>query len=136
MSCHARGAAWSCRLAVAGAFALVCVAAGGCRRARSAAPDAAPRRAHAARPAPLACAGLQGCVDRCGGAGADACVAACVARLTPAARPYYDALQACVVPACADADAGAAPCRASTSWACKMCVLGRCAGPAAACMAH
>jgi hypothetical protein len=59
-----------------------------------------------------------------------------VRRLTAAARPSYDALHACVVPACADADGGAAPCRAPGSFACKMCVLSRCASQAAACMSH
>jgi hypothetical protein len=83
--------------------------------------------------APLRCRALQGCTDSC----ADpACAEACVRRLTAAARPTYDALQACVAPACADADAGAAPCRAPGSFACKMCVLSRCASQAAACMSY
>jgi hypothetical protein len=83
--------------------------------------------------APLSCRALQSCTDSC----ADpACAETCVRRLTAAARPSYDALQACVVPACAAADGGAAPCRAPGSFACKMCVLARCASQAAACMSH
>ena len=81
--------------------------------------------------ASLTCRALQGCTDACVDA---ACAEACVRRLAAAARPAYDALQACVVPACADADAGAAPCRAPGSFACKMCVLSRCAAQASACM--
>jgi hypothetical protein len=54
--------------------------------------------------------------------------------LTAAARPAYDALQACVVPACAES--GAAPCRAPSSFACKMCVLAHCASLATACLEH
>lgn len=111
---------------------LVVVAAaalGGCKRARPA-DGPAPTR-----PKPLACADLQGCVDACR-AGDARCVDACVARLTAAARPYYDTLQACVAPACASADAGAAPCREATSFACKLCVMARCAGAASACLAH
>ena len=89
--------------------------------------------AHAAVVAPLSCRALQGCTDACADA---ACAEACVRRLTAAARPAYDALQACVVPACANADAGSAPCRAPGSFACKMCVLAHCPAQASSCMAH
>jgi hypothetical protein len=101
----------------------------GCSRAHKAPSDLAPPAASAL--APLSCRALQGCTDTC----ADApCAEACVRRLSAAARPVYEALQACVVPACADADAGAAPCRVPGSFACKMCVLSRCAAQASACM--
>ena len=83
--------------------------------------------------APLSCRALQGCTDACADA---ACAEACVRRLTAAARPAYDALQACVVPACASAGAGSAPCRAPGSFACKACVLSHCAAQAASCMAN
>jgi len=87
--------------------------------------------AHAA--SPLSCRAL----DECTGACADAaCAEACVRRLTAAARPAYDALQACVVPACANADAGNTPCRAPGSLACKMCVLAHCPTQASSCMTH
>jgi hypothetical protein len=103
----------------------------GCSRAHKAPLD--PEPAAASAPAPLSCRALQGCTDAC----ADApCAEACVRRLTAAARPAYAALQACVVPACADAVAGAAPCRVPGSFACKMCVLSRCAAQASACMTH
>ncbi len=100
-----------------------------CPRAHKESRDLAP----ATTPAPLSCRSLQGCTDACAGA---ACAEACVRRLTAAARPAYEALQACVVPACADADAGAAPCRAPGSFACKMCVLSHCAAQASRCLAR
>jgi hypothetical protein len=96
----------------------------GCSRARS-----HPQAVEAG----LSCRALSGCTDACADA---ACAEACVRRLTAAARPAYDALQTCVVPSCANADAGAAPCRVPGAFACKMCVLSRCAAQASACMAH
>ena len=100
-----------------------------CPRTREAARDLA----RATTPAPLSCRALQTCTDGC----ADpACAAACVRRLTPSARPAYDALQACVVPACTEADAGPSPCRFPNSFACKLCVLSHCASSASACLAH
>jgi hypothetical protein len=109
-------------------LAFVLLVAAGCKKAdgRAAAVDAG-----AARPAPLTCRALDGCTADCTTA---ACAEACVARLVPAARPIYAALQACVVPACANADAGAAPCATPGAFACKMCVLAHCASQAAACM--
>ena len=131
--------------------AVVVVTAAGCsrsheapralERAGAAVDRAAPDRAaadraaadRAAAMAPLSCRTLEGCTDAC----ADArCAEDCVRRLTAAARPAYDALQACVVPACTSGSAGAAPCRAPGSFACKMCVLSHCAAEATACMAH
>jgi len=124
--------------------ALVVLAAACKRPAHDEPRDLAPRSPSSALPssalpssssslAPLSCRALQGCTESC----ADpACAEACVRRLTAAARPTYDALQACVVPACADADGGAAPCRTPGSFACKMCVLSHCASQAAACMSH
>jgi hypothetical protein len=87
--------------------------------------------------APLRCGAMQSCTDGCAAAG-DACVQACVARLTALARPFYDALAACVAPACAASvdGSGATPCRAPGSFACKMCVLARCPAAASACVAH
>lgn len=120
-------------------FVLIAVMslAGACSRSRDAprAPSSsstspAPSApARVAAPEPLTCRTLESCTDACGDA---ACAEACVRRLTAAARPAYDALQACVEPACADADA--APCRAPGSLACKMCVIARCAAQAATCM--
>jgi hypothetical protein len=111
--------------------AALVVLAAGCPRSREAAPDLA--RIEVARAEPLTCRALQGCTDACADA---ACAEACVRRLTAAARPAYDALEACVVPACADADAGSAPCRVPGAFACKMCVLSRCASQASSCMTH
>jgi len=84
-------------------------------------------------PAPLTCRALQGCTDRCADA---ACAEACTHRLTTVARPVYEALQACVGPACADGDAGPAPCREPASLGCKMCVLSHCAAQATRCMGN
>jgi hypothetical protein len=106
--------------------ALLVVLAAGCRQ-RPREPDAKP----AAQP--LTCRALQGCTDRCADA---ACAEVCTHRLTSVARPVYEALQACVVPACAEPDAGAAPCREPGSLACKICVLGHCAAQASRCMAN
>jgi len=91
--------------------------------------DAPPPPKRVSAPEPLTCRTLESCTDYCGG---DACAEACVRRLTAAARPAYDALQACVKPACADADA--APCLTPSTLACKMCVLAHCAAQAATCM--
>jgi hypothetical protein len=120
------------------AFVAVVLVALGCSRAHEAAPiDRAPAAASVpaavSAPAPLSCRALSGCTDACTDA---RCAEACVRRLSAAARPAYDALQACVVPACADPDAGAAPCRVPGAFACKMCVLSRCAQLASACMTH
>jgi hypothetical protein len=114
--------------------------------ASNAAPAAkapASNAAHAAKapasnaaPAPngaLTCRALQRCTESCADA---ACADACVARLASAARPAYDALQACVVPACARPDDAAAPCRVPGSFACKLCVVGHCAEAVSACLAH
>jgi hypothetical protein len=114
------------------ALCVVCVL--GCSRARKAPIDIESQAASVvSAPAPLSCRALQGCTDACKDA---PCAEACVRRLTAAARPAYDELQACVVPACANADAGAAPCRVPGAFACKMCVLSRCAAQASACMTH
>ena len=113
------------------ALALLVLAAG-CPHARDPEPKKE-AKASAAAPAPLTCRDLQGCTDRCADA---ACAEACTRRLTAVARPVYEALQACVAPACANADAGTAPCREPASFACKMCVLGHCAGQASRCMAN
>jgi hypothetical protein len=86
--------------------------------------------------APLACASMQGCVAACPASEMGACVSACVARLSPAARAVYDALERCVAPACAAADASDAPCRDPNGAACKLCVLSHCASQATSCMAH
>ncbi len=119
--------------------AVLLVVAAGCPRHE---PRAEPRTGdhgrerslpHEEKPAPLVCATLQSCTDGCSDGD---CAAHCALRLTPAARPFYDQLQACVKPACADADAGSAPCRVPNSFACKMCVLGHCAAPASRCMAN
>lgn len=81
--------------------------------------------------APLTCRTLPSCTDGCSDGD---CAAACARRLTAAARPAYDALQACVAPACAGG--ATAPCHAPSSFACKMCVLAHCASLATACMEH
>jgi hypothetical protein len=84
----------------------------------------------------LACAGLQDCVDACPPS-SEACADACTRRLRPESRAWYEALQACVVPACARADAALAPCKHEpSSWACKICVMRNCASAASACMVH
>src|SRR5690348_3434090 len=86
----------------------------GSARDRTGAESAAVAHEHAhadlaTAPAPLSCRALDGCTSSCADA---ACAEACVRRLSPSARPAYEALQACVVPACAHADGGAAPCSA------------------------
>ena len=86
-------------------------------------------------PPPLACAAIQGCIERCR-ADERACQQACVARLSAPARPFFARLQACVVPACANADGGAAPCLDPASFACKLCAMGHCAELASSCLAH
>ncbi len=86
-------------------------------------------------PAPLACAAIQGCIGHCR-ADDHACQAACIARLTSTARPFFDRLQACVAPACADGDGGAAPCRDPSSFACQLCAMSHCAQVGSACLAH
>jgi hypothetical protein len=127
---------------------LVCALSSGCRqdRAASAAPPspaAAPTAASAPSGAPstgsappsLACAGMEGCVSACTGT-PDSCARLCADRLSAPARPYYDALQACVAPACAAGDAGSAACQQPSSLACKLCVMSHCPKEAAACIAH
>ena len=114
---------------VAGMLALA-----GCRRDHAPPDDERARYLpHDEKPTALVCATLQSCTDACSDG---ECAANCALRLKPAARPFYDALQACVKPACADADAGAAPCRVPNSFACKLCVLGHCAAQASRCMSN
>jgi hypothetical protein len=104
------------------------VAAGG---AAATAPSAPTQEAAAH---PLRCAELQGCTEACGSGAPPSCAEACAQRLVAEARPTYEALQACVKPACADpADA---PCRTPGSFGCKMCVLAHCSAQASACMRH
>ena len=110
-------------------FVAVIVIALGCSRAHKAPIDL--DSAAASTATLLSCRALESCTDACKD---PPCAEACVRRLTAAARPAYVALQACVAPACADADASAAPCRVPGSFACKMCVLSRCAAQASACM--
>ncbi len=118
-------------------FALLAVVLfAACSRAHDAPPAPTVAASAAATPArgsspaaPLTCRTLESCTDACGDA---ACAEACVRRLTAAARPAYDALQACVKPACADGDS--APCRTPAALACKLCVVAHCAAQAAACM--
>jgi hypothetical protein len=89
-----------------------------------------------ARAPQLSCAALGGCVDACPSPATEACAAACAARLTAAARPFYDAMQACVVPACAALADASAPCHQPGSFSCNMCVLKSCAALASACLQH
>ena len=85
---------------------------------------------------PLTCANIQSCVGNCPlGPLLKACADDCLARLTPAARPYYDALQGCVVPSCANADA-AGPCLDPGSLGCKMCAMSHCGALASSCLLH
>ena len=96
--------------------------------------DAPPGETRAAvGPAPLTCRALDGCTSGCADA---ACAEACTRRLTAVARPVYEALQACVVPACANRDGGSAPCLTPGSFSCKACVLAHCAAQASRCMAN
>lgn len=101
----------------------------------NAAPAAASTTTAAAEAPGLNCAAIQGCVERCR-ADDRACQHACVARIVAAARPYFDRLQACVEPACANRDGGAAPCLDPASFACKLCAMSHCAQLASACLAH
>jgi hypothetical protein len=85
---------------------------------------------------PLSCSNIQRCVAACPrGAALPRCADVCVARLTPAARPFYDALQACVAPSCANADASG-PCLDPGSLGCKMCVMSHCGSLASTCLLH
>jgi hypothetical protein len=85
---------------------------------------------------PLTCANIQRCVEKCPlGAALPPCADACVARLTAAARPFYDALQACVAPHCAVADAGG-PCLDPGSFGCKLCAMSHCGSLASTCLLH
>jgi hypothetical protein len=83
----------------------------------------------------LDCAAIQGCVERCRPED-HGCERACITRLTAGARPFFDRLQACVVPACANRDGGAAPCIEPAAFACKLCALSHCPQLASACLAH
>jgi hypothetical protein len=113
---------------------VVVVAAVGCRqRADPAPPDLLPAERTSAE---LACAGMQACVESCAATSAAACARGCAARLSATARPYYDALQACVAPACANVDAGATACLQPAALSCKLCVMSHCAQLAAHCVAH
>jgi hypothetical protein len=106
-----------------------------CPSRKAAAPaDAGPAVTHADA---LTCATIQSCVERCPlGAALDPCARACVARLTPAARPFYDRLQACVAPACANRDGGSAPCLDPGSMGCKLCAMSHCSSLASTCLLH
>jgi len=81
---------------------------------------------------------MQGCIAACPPSTTPAdCARACAARLAPAARAAYEALEACVAPTCARPDAASAPCLAEpSSLACKMCVMSHCPTAASACLAH
>jgi hypothetical protein len=113
--------------------AVVLFAVAGCPQREPRPEDDGRHAPHEEKATALVCATLQSCTDAC--ADGD-CATKCALRLTTAAKPFYDALQACVKPACADADAGAAPCRVPNSFGCKMCVLGHCAAQASRCMAN
>jgi hypothetical protein len=113
------------------AIALAVVTFAACKHRASEPAAAAPDLA----PSSLTCATIQRCVSACPpGTALPACADACVARLTPAARPFYDALQACVAPRCA-ADAGA-PCLDPASLGCKLCAMSHCGGLASSCLLH
>ena len=109
--------------------AVVLLLVAGCPRAR----DESAKKSAAPIASALTCRTLPSCTDPCADT---ACAEACTRRLTAVARPVYDELQACVVPACADGDGGTAPCRAPGSLGCKMCVLAHCAAQASRCMAN
>lgn len=108
---------------------VVSVLGAGCRaRAEAGTPDLAPTG--------LTCATIQGCVEQCPlGAALTACANKCVARLVPAARPFYDALQKCVAPNCANRDAGG-PCLDPSSMGCKLCAMSHCGSQASSCLLH
>lgn len=115
---------------------LVAVVAAGCRD-KVRAPAATAAAPADLAPARLTCASLQSCVENCPREGRTACAKACVERLEPAARPYYQALEACVVPACATApDGGSSSCDDPTSLGCKMCATARCPKPVSTCLLH
>jgi hypothetical protein len=115
-------------------LALVLVTLAACKPHAAASPSEP--RAQDLAPPPLTCANIQSCVAKCPlGASLPPCADACVARLAPASRPFYDALQACVAPNCANADA-AGPCLDPGALACKLCAMSHCGSLASTCLLH
>jgi hypothetical protein len=118
-------------------LALFCLLVVGCRASSGTAVDLQQADARSADvPSGLSCAETQRCIERCPEAALSTCAPACIARLGRAARPHFDALEACAHPACASRDAGPAPCLSPTSTACKICVMTHCAAVATSCLTH
>jgi hypothetical protein len=82
----------------------------------------------------LSCKDAQACIEACTTANLNACVPACIGRLSTAAHMYFDPLEACSGPACTNG--GSAPCVDPGSQACTNCVMQNCAAQEAACLAH
>ena len=84
------------------------------------------------------CAQTQTCIQACEAGTVATCVPACIGYLSAAAKPDFDALEACSAPACATPvdGGGVPPCANPSSQACMTCVDQACASQEATCLAH
>jgi hypothetical protein len=80
--------------------------------------------------AQVTCHEVAGCIQKCPPATLADCTNTCKAPLSTAARPLYDALEACSKPACASS------CGDPTAIGCKLCVMSHCASQVSACMSN
>jgi len=78
----------------------------------------------------VSCQQVTGCIQKCPPATLADCTDACKLSLSTAARPIYDALEACSKPACKDS------CGDPTAMGCKLCVMAHCASQVGACMSN
>jgi len=88
------------------------------------------------RPAGATCKETQACIEGC--TSTSKCVPDCIALLSTAAMPYFDALENCAQPACATTSVGgpAPACASPGSQACQDCINQNCASQETACLAH
>jgi hypothetical protein len=82
------------------------------------------------------CSATEACATQCTAANINTCIPACIAKLDPAAKTYFDALSGCAGPACTVVDGGAGPCSDPSSQACKTCVMASCSQQLYDCQAH
>jgi hypothetical protein len=104
-----------------------------------AAPDLAVARDLTAASADLTtgnCAATLACVTNCTSANVNTCVPACLANLSSAGQPYFDALEACAKPACYSSEASVPPCADPSAAACGSCILADCGAELQACKNH
>jgi hypothetical protein len=81
------------------------------------------------------CAQTESCIQQCA---VDQCQPTCIAALSTAATPYYNALEQCTSTACATPTDGGAtpPCLGGSASDCTACVNANCAAQLAACSSH